>query len=464
MSADQEHFDSSEPKPSVTMEQTELLERMFAAMSEGVYLYDRAGQLIQMNPAGRAFAGYDEESELARLSTLDRLQQYQPRDAQGQPLPPEVWPLLRVLQGEVITTAAPVELYTTTPGGRKRIVSLTGSPLHDATGQLVGAVLVGRDVTEYRRLEQELVTRAHEMESIFDTDADAVMLFDTAGNTIHMNAAQRRLLGYDVTGQVGYVSPEERARGYDVSDAEGQPLPQEEWPMFRVLRGEILTSQHPVEIRMRTLDGRQIQVSVSGGPVVNGEGEIIGGVTSVRDVTAGRQLEQQRTDILRVVAHDLASPVAALKTYLQSQQRSLDRGQSRPPQPELIAILAQSIARMQRLLADMRVVVGLEAHELSLDRRSCDLVALCQQEAQTIQFATERKIQIDLPAGPVMIDADQDRIGQVLANLLTNADKYSPLERPITLSLRVELIRAQQADKARKRPRDRQASACVGPG
>ena len=347
-------------------------------MSEGIYLYDRAGQLIQMNAAGRALAGYEEEPELARLPTLDRLQQYQPRDAQGHLLPPEVWPLLRVLQGEVITIAAPVELYTTTPKGRKRIVSLTGAPLYDADGQLEGAVLESRDVTEQRRLEQELATRAQEIESIFDTDADAVMLFDTEGNTIRMNVAQRRLLGYDVTGQVGYVSPEERARGYDVSDAEGQPLPQEKWPIYRVLRGEILTGQQPVEIRMRTLDGREIQVSVSGGPVVNGEGQIIGGVTSARDVTAERQLEQQRTDILRVVAHDLASPVTALKTYLQLQQRSLDRGQSRPPKPELLATLTQSIARMQRLLADLRVVVGLEAHELSLDRRPCDLVALCR--------------------------------------------------------------------------------------
>jgi PAS domain-containing protein len=82
--------------------------------------------------------------------------------------------------------------------------------LRDADGQLVGAVLVSRDVTEQRRLEEELATKAHEIESIFDTDADAVMLFDTEGNTIRMNAAQRRLLGYDVTGQVGYgVDPVE---------------------------------------------------------------------------------------------------------------------------------------------------------------------------------------------------------------------------------------------------------------
>jgi signal transduction histidine kinase len=222
---------------------------------------------------------------------------------------------------------------------------------------------------------------------------------------------------------------------------------------------------------MRTLDGREIQVSVSGAPVANEAGQIIGGVTSARDVTPERQLERQRTDILRVVTHDLASPVTAFKTYLQSQQRSLQRGQPRQPNPEMVATLTRSIARMERLLADMRVVVSLEAHELSLDRHLCDLLALCQQEANTIQLATEHTVRIVLPAEPVMVEADQDRIGQVLANLLTNADKYSPLERPITLTLRVESLKPAEVGEPSKRTRresvTRQARVLVqdeGPG
>ncbi|MGO8951155.1 MAG: ATP-binding protein [Ktedonobacterales bacterium] len=315
----------------------------------------------------------------------------------------------------------------------------------------MGAVLVSRDVTEQRHLEEELAARAQEIESIFDADADAVMLFDNQGSTLRMNTAQRRLLGYDVTGQADCLSPEQRAGGYGALGADGQPLPQDQWPIYRVLRGETLTGPHAMDLRMRTLDGREIQVSVSASPVVNGEGQIIGAVTSARDVTAERQLELQRTDILRVVTHDLASPVAAFKTYLQMQQRSLDRGQSHTSNPELVATLTQSVARMQRLLADMRVVIGLEAHELSLDRRPCDLVTLCQQEAETIQLATQRTVRVELLDEPVMVDADQDRIGQVLDNLLTNADKYSPLERPITLTLRVEVIKPIEAGEPTKR-------------
>src|SRR5215472_6940299 len=112
-----------------------------------------------------------------------------------------------------------------------------------------------------------------------------------------------------------------------------------------------------MEMRLRTLEGREIEVNVSGAPIINERGEIVGGVTSTRDVTAQRQAEKQRTDILRVVAHDLANPITALKAYLQTQQRSLERGQEFTFSPSLMTTMMQSITRMQRLLEDMRVVV-----------------------------------------------------------------------------------------------------------
>ncbi len=407
------------------------------------------GQLVQMNAAARAFAEFDTQPDLA-----DQLPQERLRDAQGRRLSPETWPVLRVLRGEVITTTDHVELHTTTPTGRERIASVTGFPLHDAGGQVVGAVLVSRDVTEQRRLEQELVARAQEIESIFESDADAVMLFDTDGRAIRMNAAQRRLLGYDVTGQANELALEERARQVAVYDAQGQPLPHEAWPIYRVLRGETLTDQHAVEMRLRTMDGRELQVSVSGAPVVNGEGQIIGGVTATRDVTAHHQAEQQRTNILRVVAHDLANPIAAVKLYLQTKQRSAERGAERGQPPSMsdqelvmIASMTQGLRRMQRLVEDMWVVAGLEARELSIDARLCNLATLCQQEVEAIQMATDRDVRIAFPATPVMVNADPERIGQALANLLSNADKYCPIERPITLTLRLEPARRSRRTK-----------------
>jgi signal transduction histidine kinase len=208
---------------------------------------------------------------------------------------------------------------------------------------------------------------------------------------------------------------------------------------MRVLGGEVIPSAAPAELVVTSATGREVIQHITGAPFHDATGQVVGAVMVSRDVTEQRRLEQQRTDILRVVAHDLANPLAAVKMYVQTQERSVRRGQPpRVPDPAFLATMSQAIERMQRLLGDMRVVVGLEANELSLDLGPCDLVALCQQEVQTTRVATERDVRINLPDGPVVASADRDRIGQVLANLLSNADKYSPTERPITLSLRVE--------------------------
>ncbi len=218
-------------------------------------------------------------------------------------------------------------------------------------------------------------------------------------------------------------------------DPEGGTLPREEWPIYRILRGERLTGERVANVRLRTLDGRDILVTASGAPLFNSEGKIIGGVISMRDVTVQNQREQERSDILRVVTHDLANPVAAIKTYLQLQQRRLERGRPSPPDPQVLTTLTQDVVRMQRLLDDLRVVVGLEAKELSLEVRTCDLAACCRQEVKALQMASARTLQVNISADPIPVKADPDRIGQVLANLLSNADKYSPPQRPVTLQL-----------------------------
>jgi PAS domain S-box-containing protein len=448
-----EHLDTLVRELRQTQHAAEVAEARLSAVVEmapdAILLIDPQGQITLVNHRTEALFGYRRDDLLGQSIELlvpELLRKIHRRHRAKYLSDPRLRPM-----------GARQELFGRRADGTQFPVEVNLGPI--PVDGVTHSLAICRDVTEQRRLEQELAARAQEIESIFEADADAVMLFDPQGRTLRMNTAQRHLLGYDVTGQSDYVSPEDRVQGYAVSDAAGRPLPQEQWPIYRVLRGETLTGPQAVELRMLTLDGREIQVSVSGSPVVNGEGQIIGGVTSARDVTSERQLEQQRMDILRVVVHDLASPVAALKMYLQLQKRSLDRGQPRPPNPELVTTLTQSIARMQRLLDDMRMVVGVEGHQMSLDLHPVDLVALCQQEAQSIQLATKRTVRVELPAGPVMIDADQDRIGQVLANLLSNADKYSPLDRTITLTLRVEPGQSSQFIEAggEQTPRDRGA-------
>jgi signal transduction histidine kinase len=209
--------------------------------------------------------------------------------------------------------------------------------------------------------------------------------------------------------------------------------------VYRVLRGEIVSATAPIEMLVTSATGRELTLQVSGAPLRDADGQLMGAVVVTRDVTLQRRLEQQRMDIFRVVAHDLANPLAAIKLFLQLQQRMIERGRApSAPDPEVLATMVHEVVRMERLLSDMHAVVGLESNKLVLDRKPFDLVTLCQQEVRPMQMAETRELHVNLPDGPVMVEADRDRIGQVLANLLSNADKYSPVRQPITLTLRLE--------------------------
>ncbi|MGZ3584536.1 MAG: PAS domain-containing sensor histidine kinase, partial [Ktedonobacterales bacterium] len=421
-------------------ERVQEIETIFETTVDGIMHFDTEGRILRMNPALCRFFGYDTTRQGEHLTTADFIQQFDIRDAQGQLLAPEERAPYRILQGETLTGQEAVGRRLRAVHGREMWVSISGAPVRNQQGQIAGGVLSIRDITEQQRLERELAARAQEIETIFQTDADGVILYDSEGRAIRMNNAMRRLLGLDATSRANMLTPEERAQRISTYDAKGRPLAREDWPVARVLRGETLTGQHAVDLRLRTLDEREIWVSISGAPVRNQQGNIVGGVTAARDVTQQRSLEQQRNDVLRVVTHDLASPIAAVRMYLQTQQRGIDRGE--PPRvadPELLETMTHAVSRIQRLLEDMRLVVGLEGSELPLHPRPCDLVALCEQEVQALRMTQpDRNIQVYLPEGAVTTDVDPERIGQVLANLLSNADKYSPIEQPITLTLRIE--------------------------
>ncbi|MGZ3675648.1 MAG: sensor histidine kinase, partial [Ktedonobacterales bacterium] len=78
------------------------------------------------------------------------------------------------------------------------------------------------------------------------------------------------------------------------------------------------------------------------------------------------------------------------------------------------------------------------AGDLGLRRRRVDLAALCRREAQLLPSVKGRVLRLRLPRRRVEVEGDRDAVGRVITNLLSNADKYSPVDRPIALSLRAD--------------------------
>ena len=136
---------------------------------------------------------------------------------------------------------------------------------------------------------------------------------------------------------------------------------------------------------------------------------------------------QARTGIWSGAAHDLKHPLAAINLRAEILQRRLDRPVRRDELLEGIAEIRSTAHEMRELIEEMQDAAKLEdGLDIELTLESMDLVALAADFSDKACSRTGRAIRVEATSGEVWGRWDRARIGRVLANLLSNALKYSP--------------------------------------
>jgi signal transduction histidine kinase len=149
------------------------------------------------------------------------------------------------------------------------------------------------------------------------------------------------------------------------------------------------------------------------------------------------ELEQLRTDLLAAVGHELRTPLTSLRTCA-----GLLLDPTAHPDPEtetqLLQTIARSADRMQRLLSDLLDLARFRTGRLQLQCRRFDAGQLAREVAAAMAPVLEQRGQslaLVLPPAPVSIYGDHRRLEQVLVNLVSNAQKFSPEESQIQLTV-----------------------------
>jgi signal transduction histidine kinase len=137
------------------------------------------------------------------------------------------------------------------------------------------------------------------------------------------------------------------------------------------------------------------------------------------------------------IAHELRTPLAAIQGTVEALQDGVF-----PPTTENLATIHDEVTLLNRLVEDLRILAQAEAGQLTMNKTPVRLDELCQRQAAAFQFRAiaheitlSMQIEDDLP--PVW--GDEQRLGQVIANLLDNALRHTPAGGVVCLSL------AQQA-------------------
>jgi two-component system phosphate regulon sensor histidine kinase PhoR len=325
-----------------------------------------------------------------------------------------------------------------------------------AGGTVVGVISIYGDALLYERVDvpslmtmgnsigfaianvvlyQDSQIERRKLRAVIDSIAEGVVLCDRQGRLLLANETARALLALE---SIPYQQPlSEMPDFYAIRDLEGEALPVERLPLARALSGEVF---HDYRVLLSGASGQDSVMSFSGAPVHDDQDTIEGAVAVFRDVTTSQKLERAKDDFLAVAAHELRSPLAAVRGYtdllLRREQR---RGEEDSTELRGLNILAQQVTHMLRMVDNLLDVSRLDAGQFSLQVQRVNLGMLTEQVIeQQRPAAGDRDLVLETDRPDLMVVCDPLRIRQVLTNLIGNAIRYSPPATTIVVSLVLE--------------------------
>jgi len=156
------------------------------------------------------------------------------------------------------------------------------------------------------------------------------------------------------------------------------------------------------------------------------DGRLRNVIVSVRDITHFRTADEIKSTFISIVSHELRTPVALIKGYASTLARD-DAKWDKSTISDSLAVIEEEADRLSKMIDDLLDASRLQAGGLSLNRADVSLSTLSNRIAEL--FGTQSKkhtITADFPENFPVILADETRIRQVIANLVSNAIKYAP--------------------------------------
>ncbi len=170
-----------------------------------------------------------------------------------------------------------------------------------------------------------------------------------------------------------------------------------------------------------------------------------------------KNLEQMKTDMIRIASHDLRNPLANIRGYLDLLQ--IDRDLMTEDHVMYVNMMVAQAIRMEQIIKD---ILSLERYQAEavfepIDMRLLVLATVADYEDQADQKSLT--ITLDVPSTPIEIEGDQAQLREAISNLIVNAIKYTPAEGQIHISLQTQADRLifKVKDTGYGIPEDKQA-------
>lgn len=282
-------------------------------------------------------------------------------------------------------------------------------------------------IIEKSLLEETLLKSEQRLQGILETMAEGVGVIDATGRLVYANPMAQHILGLSESKikERTYDDPQWQNLRLD-----GSPLPSDEHPMSIMMSTGKPVYDH--EIGVQAPEREIMYISINAAPLFDAEGNLTGGIGTFMDVTTRRMISQGKEDFISIASHELKTPVTALKASLQLLQRSHDR---LPPESRA-KLLNQSVTSLDKLSGLINSLLDtsrIEQGQLKLEKRPFTISELFDDCCSNFSEITSQEIIFQGDIDQLVV-ADNQQIGQVMINFITNAIKYAPESKQILIT------------------------------
>lgn len=279
------------------------------------------------------------------------------------------------------------------------------------------AAIAVHNAQMYQRIDHE----RRRLGAILEYSGDGVMILDPEMHISRMNRALERMTGWQASDVIGLHHDEvivwEKLENTDLRtalDAGWLEESNEEDPLY-------------VEGDIQRADGLTLSIGITYAPLFTPDGKLANIIANVRDITNFRRAQEMQSTFISVVSHELKTPVAIIKGYAATLQRTDVEWEPSIVRDNL-AVIEDEADRLNALIQNLLAASKLQVErEITLDIGEVWLDELVERSVERVSTQSDRHhFQVHFAPDFPVIHADEARLRQVIDNLLNNAIKYAP--------------------------------------
>jgi PAS domain S-box-containing protein len=385
---------------------------------EGILIGDLEGRILFVNARFASMLGYAPEELLGRVGIefLENTPFEQVQETRRQ-----------------LDDGAPAQLeccFRRKDGSRLwTLVAVT--PLTDAAGTHIANLAMHADITERKQAEAALRREQALLQAVIDGATNAHLVYlDRNFNFVRVNETYARTCGYTPEAMIGL-------NHFDLyPDAENEAI------FTRVRETGVPMAYHDKPFEFPDQPERGITYwDWTLHPVADGSGAVAGLIFALTETTDRVLAEQERAAMqerqrtfLHMVSHDLRVPLTIILGHTDLLSEQLAGEDADPLTRRGVEAVNRAAARMNVMIEDLVDAARIEGGQLTLHRRPLALEVYVPEILQGLAAGLDiSRVSLTVDADLPAVEADPDRLGRIVSNLVSNALKYSAPDTPVAV-------------------------------